>query len=82
MPKLALKIPGLSISSVYTCGSVTKAPPSFFQCLMSGKSEILISWYLTGLLSGFFKGSALIAASPAVKLSSGCLRASIGLLLN
>ena len=71
-------MPGLSISSVYTWGRVIKAPPSFGQCLISGRSDILISSKSTGLLKGFLSGNALSAAKPVPADFKGFFKAAAG----
>ena len=78
MPKLEFAIPGLSASSVYTCGKVTNGPPSIGQCFINGKSEMFISSYKTGLLIGFFFGNAVRAAGKIPKDFIGCFKADAG----
>ncbi|MNP26666.1 hypothetical protein D3C76_1195310 [compost metagenome] len=80
MPRLEFMIPGLSGSSVYTCGSVMKAPPSIGQCCICGKSDICISWAVTGRRLNPFIGSAFKAANPVPTLLNGFLSADNGLL--
>ncbi len=82
IPRLAFMMPGASTSSVYTCGRVTNAPPSMGQWCINGRSLTCTCWYSTGLLNGFFKGNAFMAARPVAKLSTGCLMACSGSLFN
>src|SRR4051812_4247103 len=60
---------------------VTNAPPSIGQCLIKGRSEILISLKPAELKEDFF-GRAFIAASPVLKYLNGFFRAATGLFLN
>ena len=82
IPRFDFITPGVSTSSVYTCGSVTKAPPSIGQCCINGRSEIFISSKTEDTELNDFFGSAFNPDNKVGRLLRGVFKLFIGSFLN
>src|SRR5471030_1705339 len=78
IPRLAFIMPGLSASSVYTCGIVINGPPSFGQLTIWGRSLIRHFPKFTGIILPDFIGRAEKAVIATLAYLKGCFIAWTG----